>query len=119
MVTLTAAINRMAEGQPLEIWAVLTAYREDPDSSDMKLFSSYSLAKKYFTRIVPEEERIERSETVRIDAEEQSGNSDIVRHNRQYYLDNDYYENWCVDEWSDDTVMSYYCCVQKIKVNET
>lgn len=118
MIKLSSAINKTAT-QSLEVWAVITAHREELPYSSVRLFSSYAAAKNYFNRVIPYEESVAASEDIRVAAEERIGGSETEHHNRQYYLDNDYYENWCVEEWSDDYVMSWHCCIERVRIDET
>lgn len=119
MIELSTIINRAAYNQPLELWTVSLIFSEDLRLSSVKLFSSYTAAKHYFSKVVPEESAVEASEDCRIQAEEMAGVSNIRRFNRQQYVNNDYYESWCTEEWSGDNVMSWCCWIQKIKVDET
>lgn len=117
MITLTTANDLVLQKQQFEVWAVMISYRDDPDCSTLQLFLNYNTAKEYFNDLIPDEDDVTMSEEVRASVERHNNDSDIVRLDRQYYLDHDYYEQWYDEEWTGNGVMSYYISLDKVKIS--
>ena len=120
MTQLSTAYNTLLKVIPgMEVWTVSICYRDEPELSSVQLFPDYDTAKYYFETLIPEESELLISEYVRVKHWSINEQSPYYIHERQYYVNNDYYEHWTEDAWNSGTSMSYFCQLQKYRVQNT
>ena len=119
MITLTSATNALTfKKLQKEVWFVMISYYDALDSSDVWIFRDYKEAQKCLDKLIPSDEDVELSETVRVQHKQIDRYDPDYIHDRNYYLENGYYEHWIKNEW-DDSIMDYYCYAQKYIIKDT
>ena len=117
MIQLISQYDGVIKDKNATIWVVMLSFYGEPEQNIVKLFISYTVAKTYFMSLMPDEKDILKSETLRCRQLQIDKTASDYIHSKQYFVDNNYYENWDYYEQINDIAMTYYIELIKVGIN--